>query len=257
MSYYETDEQVDQYMEFHYGDPWLSVANYPKACAEHCLLLMQNAGVAGERRERALDLGCAVGRTSMELARDFEQVTAVDLSDRFIQQAQQLQSEGQDSYFRRYQGELGETRHIDLAELGLNEAASRVTFVQGDACNLDPQFGEFDLVFAGNLIDRLPDPGRFLGQISHHVRPGGLLVISSPYTLLREFTPREKWIGGFLAAEREVTMLEGMGACLEPWFEPVAEPLDLPFVIRETERKFQHSVAQLSAWRRLVSQTGH
>ncbi|TVP51795.1 MAG: putative 4-mercaptohistidine N1-methyltransferase [Halomonadaceae bacterium] len=250
MSYYETDEQVDQYMEFHYGDTWLSVANYPKACAEHCLALMAQAGLAQEQPKRALDLGCAVGRTSLELALAFEEVVAVDLSQRFIQQAQQLQSEGSDGYFRRYQGELGQTRQVDLAALGLQEAASRVTFAQGDAGNLDPQFGAFDLVFAGNLIDRLPDPGQFLRQIKQHVRPGGLLVISSPYTLLTDFTPREKWIGGFMAGEQEVTMLDGMGACLEPWFEPVSKPVDLPFVIRETGRKFQHSFAQLSAWRR-------
>jgi hypothetical protein len=33
-------------------------------------------------------------------------------------------------------------------------------------------------------------------------------------------------------------------------FEFVEEPRDVPFVIRETARKFQHSVAQMSVWRR-------
>jgi len=30
----------------------------------------------------------------------------------------------------------------------------------------------------------------------------------------------------------------------------VEEPKDLPFVIRETARKYQHTIAQLSIWRR-------
>jgi len=28
----------------------------------------------------------------------------------------------------------------------------------------------------------------------------------------------------------------------------MAEPQDLPFVIRETRRKFQHSIAELTVW---------
>ncbi|MDX1589609.1 MAG: putative 4-mercaptohistidine N1-methyltransferase [Oleiphilaceae bacterium] len=246
MSYYETDEQVDQYMEFHYGDSWLSVPNYPQACARHCL-----ERVAGERRERALDLGCAVGRTSFELAREFGQVTGVDLSHRFIDQANELLASGRAEYFRRDEGELGRYCTADLAKLGLAETAARVDFQQGDACRLSPDLGDFDLVFAGNLIDRLPEPARFLQSIHRHIRPGGVLVVSSPYTLMTEFTPRSQWIGGFMAGGREVTVLEGMGACLEPWFESMGEPVELPFVIRETRRKFQHSFAQLSAWRRL------
>ncbi len=34
-------------------------------------------------------------------------------------------------------------------------------------------------------------------------------------------------------------------------FELVTEPQDIPFVIRETARKFQHSVAEMSIWRKV------
>jgi hypothetical protein len=30
----------------------------------------------------------------------------------------------------------------------------------------------------------------------------------------------------------------------------VGEPLQVPFVIRETRRKFQHTVSELTVWRR-------
>jgi hypothetical protein len=33
-----------------------------------------------------------------------------------------------------------------------------VKFVEGDACNLSNEIGKFDVIFAGNLIDRIYDP---------------------------------------------------------------------------------------------------
>ena len=77
----------------------------------------------------------------------------------------------------------------------------------------------------------------------------GLLVITSPYTWLEEFTEREKWLGGFKAQTGEnYTTLEGIRDALLPEFESAGDPVDVPFVIRETKRKFQHTVAELSVW---------
>ena len=47
------------------------------------------------------------------------------------------------------------------------------------------------------LIDRLYDPAKFLGMIHERINPGGLLILTSPYTWLEEFTERAKWLGGF------------------------------------------------------------
>ena len=79
---------------------------------------------------------------------------------------------------------------------------------------------------------------------------GGHLVLTSPYTWLEEFTPREKWLGGRKVDGENVTTLDGLQAALGPRFTPVGEPRDVPFVIRETARKFQHTVAQLTVWQR-------
>ena len=121
--------------------------------------------------------------------------------------------------------------------------------MQGDACNLPEKFTDYDVVFAGNLIDRLYEPETFLSLIKERIRKGGLLVITSPYTWLEEFTEREKWLGGFKAQTGEnYTTLEGIRDALQPEFELAADPTDVPFVIRETKRKFQHTVAELSVW---------
>ncbi|MBL3278667.1 methyltransferase domain-containing protein, partial [Klebsiella pneumoniae] len=77
--YYESDRQLSEYAEFHYGDEYFGVPNFPKALADIAIEAM-----GGRPARRALDLGCATGRASFELARHFDHVTGVDFSARFI-----------------------------------------------------------------------------------------------------------------------------------------------------------------------------
>lgn len=246
MNLYETDELLGQYMDFHFGESHFGVGNYPARCARLCQDLM-----AGMSKRRALDLGCAVGRSSFELARVFDHVTGLDLSNRFIDSANEMKNDGQKRYFLREQGELGEHVTATLAELDLQGAAGRVAFAVADACNLPTEYGDYDLIFAGNLIDRLEDPRAFLESLHERLVPGGMVVISSPYTLMEEYTPRANWIGGFERDGVPVTVLDGMREILGQHFELMQDPVELPFVIRETRRKYQHTLAEASAWRRV------
>lgn len=43
--------------------------------------------------------------------------------------------------------------------------AGKVKILQGDACKLDHNLGKFDVIFGGNLIDRLYDPEGFLKHL--------------------------------------------------------------------------------------------
>lgn len=246
MNIYELDEAVSQYIEFHYGDSYFDVPNFPVACIAHAM-----AAADTTPTHRALDLGCATGRSSFELARHFDHVDALDFSAPLIQAPSQLQSTGLQRYAIQDEGEIVSYKEVSLDELGYRDISDKVTFMQGDACNLPEKFTDYDLVFAGNLIDRLYDPAKFLNLIKQRIKPGGLLVITSPYTWLEEFTEREKWLGGFKAATGEnFTTLEGIAKTLMPEFTQVGDALDVPFVIRETRRKFQHSVAELSVWKK-------
>ncbi len=242
---YETDELVAQYCEFHYGREYFKVPNFPARVAALC-----RQRSAGMTVESALDLGCATGRSTFELAKFCHHVTGIDFSARFIKIALEMRDKGSIRYAIPEEGELVSYHERTLAELNLEDTRGKVEFWQGDAHNLKEQFTGFDLVLAANLIDRLYDPGMFLEQISRRLNPGGLLVITSPYTWLEEFTPRQKWLGGRKVDGENVTTLEGLAAALASDFEPVDEPQDVPFVIRETGRKFQHTISQMSVWRR-------
>lgn len=242
-SRYESDELASQYAEFHYGEPRFGVANFPQTLARLAI------DIAGQCDGKALDLGCATGRASFELARHFKRVDGVDFSARLINLGVQLQQQGHLRYTLTDEGELVSYHERNLASLGLAEVADRVLFSQGDACNLKPILTGYDLILAANLIDRLYSPRRFLSTVHTRLNPGGVLVLASPYTWLEEHTPKEEWLGGFKRDGETVTTLDGLHEILNEHFELIHGPEEVPFVIRETRRKFQHTLSEVTCWR--------
>ena len=240
---YETDSLISQYLEFHYGKDYFGVKNFPKACIEKIKPLF-------DKTNKALDIGCAVGRSSFELTRYFDQVDALDFSTRFILNAINLRDNGKVRYLIDDEGDLTTAKEFRLEELGLSDKAKNVEFTQGDACNLKPKYSDYDLIFAGNLIDRLYEPKVFLKDMIHRLNPGGLLVLTSPYTWLEKYTEKENWLGGKKINGENFTTLDGLHECLDTYFEFI-EKHDVPFIIRETRRKHQLTVAQMTIWRKL------
>jgi hypothetical protein len=74
------------------------------------------------------------------------------------------------------------------------------------------------------------------------------LVLTSPYSWSEEFTKKEEWLGGYRKAGEPVWTLDGLKGILDSSFRLLGEPRDVPFVIRETRRRFQHTLAEVTAW---------
>jgi 5-histidylcysteine sulfoxide synthase/putative 4-mercaptohistidine N1-methyltranferase len=241
---YNTDILISQYCHFGWGKNALGVENYPSECARIALEYMKD-----KPKRRALDIGCAIGRSTFELARGFDEVTGVDFSARFIQEAQHLKEHGVLRYTMPIEGELENFYEVRLSDFNLEEERSKVSFWQADACNLKPIYKGFDLIFGGNLIDRLYDPYKFLDSLASRLNEGGMLILTSPYTWQEESTPKEKWIGGYKRDGENVTTLDGLKEILGKAFELI-DTQDVPFVIQETARKHQHTIAQMTIWQR-------
>jgi 5-histidylcysteine sulfoxide synthase/putative 4-mercaptohistidine N1-methyltranferase len=240
--YYTKDVVVSQYCHFGWGENTLGVENYPAKCAQIALDVMKD-----KTRRKALDIGCAIGRSSFELARGFDEVVGVDFSARFIQEAQKLKQNGILRYSVPIEGELESFHDVTLKQYGLEWAAEKVSFWQADACNLKPIYKDFDLIFAGNLIDRLYDPRKFLDSLAPRINNKGILILTSPYTWQEESTPKDKWIGGYKKDGESISTLQGLKEILGKDFI-LLETKDVPFVIQETARKHQHTIAQMSIW---------
>lgn len=244
MDIYETETILSQYLLFHYGTaeenlPWengpTDALEYPARTVTEFL-----NGLALPQDAQALDVGCAVGRSSFELAAFCESVIGIDYSQAFIDAANTLKNEGELSY--RFHEE-GNVLRDALATVPAQLDRERVQFETGDAMHLRLELKNFDVVHASNLIDRLHTPSLFLERVSHLTKPGGYLIFTTPFTWLEEFTPRERWITSKAGSEA------GLTAALAPHFNLI-QRRDMPFLIREHRRKFQWSVAFASLWQR-------
>ena len=245
-SHYESDKLLSEYAEFHYGDSYFGVPNFPRTLSEYAIQHLQSRPAG-----TALDLGCATGRATFELAKHFDHVTGIDFSARFIGLALKLAQQGVLRYTMSTEGDLVSYQERSLTALQLNEVAHKVEFWQGDACNLKPQFTGYDFILAANLIDRLYSPRQFLSSIHERLNIGGVLMLASPYTWLEEHTPREEWIGGYKKDGENVTTLDGLKTILGQHFTLMQAPVKIPFVIRETQHKFQHTLSEVTLWERV------
>ena len=58
-----------------------------------------------------------------------------------------------------------------------------------------------------------------------------------------------RWLGGFREAGEPLTTFVGLSRAVDRHFELMHRE-DVPFVIRETARKHQHTIAEMTVWRR-------
>jgi putative 4-mercaptohistidine N1-methyltranferase len=189
----------------------------------------------------ALDVGCAVGRTAIELSPYFGKVLGIDYSNSFIDAARKLANNEKLSFTAPIEGSV---RFEAVAEAGAHTVPSRVQFEQGDATCLATDV-KHDCITAANLIDRLPCPRAFLRSLPEITAQGGVVVLTSPYTWLRDFTPEEEWL---VSAEQPSTF-EALKEIMLENFELVHQS-HMPFLIRETARKNQFTFAHATVWRR-------
>ena len=242
MNPYENSKLLGEYLLFHYGReedlmPWefgpRCGLNFPKRTVTE---LIDDSRLSQE--SRALDLGCAVGGSSFELAKICGFVLGIDFSSSFIGAANHLKEKGSMSFDFLVEGNC-----YNKGQAEVEPTAGKIEFQTGDACKLPDDLGTFDLVHAANLVCRLQEPSQLLDRLPSLIHPGGQLLLATPFTWLEEFTPVENWIGSGNSEEN-------LQRLLSPHFV-LEKTKELPFIIREHRRKFQFSVSLGTRWKRV------
>jgi 2-polyprenyl-3-methyl-5-hydroxy-6-metoxy-1,4-benzoquinol methylase len=108
--------------------------------------------VGAKPGEQILEVGCGSGRYTRELARTGALVTATEYAPSPLAQA----------------------------ERNVGELAPRVVFRLEDAQSLSFADASFDKVLLSEVIEHVSDPGRAVAEAARVLRPGGLLVVSTP-----------------------------------------------------------------------------
>ncbi|CAJ1943649.1 unnamed protein product [Cylindrotheca closterium] len=267
---YETDASVNMYLGLHYpssGEKEGVSAILPHTNAPtSALRFPQRVGGLLQSLEptktngKALDIGCAVGGSSFQLAKTFDHVDAFDYSHAFVQMAQRMQGEESITFKVPIESDIHETVQSVHEEGITAKIRSKVQFFQGDACQIpemvqDGKLTTYDGVIMSNLLCRLKDPMACLRGIASIVNRGGVVVIVTPFSWLTEFTSRENWLGGYYhqeegTTEKPVQSKDVLTKVMEAeGFEKVHDE-EMPLIIREHQRKYQYIVSQATGWRK-------
>ncbi len=213
-------------------------------CGHYLRFILAEADDMGLATLHALDLGCAGGRISFELANRFEHVTGVDYAAAFIDAAKKLAA-GESLSLRAKVS--GRTLREVLIQPDERWQMDRCAFHQDDALNFTRQQPDssYDLISAANLLCRVPEPRALLAEMVTKLRSPGLLCLATPFSWFPQYSPEEAWIDGYphahSSAEHLAQVMRELG------LELVAGR-HLSMVIPEHSRKFQLCWPYCSVW---------
>jgi SAM-dependent methyltransferase/uncharacterized protein YbaR (Trm112 family) len=192
---------------------------------------------------RILDLGCAAGRTSFDLAAAAPGalVLGLDMHLGLLRLARGALA-GEVSYPRRRIGLVYDRRRFAVQLDG----GPRVDFWACDAAALPLRPGIADLCVALNLLDCTPDPRALLESLARVCDVGARILLATPYDWSTRATPLTAWLGGHSqraehrgAGEAFLhALLAGAGTHAIPGLAVLAEEAAWPWHTRLHERSF-------------------
>ncbi len=247
---YETDPEVVRHCEAQYSTDLLGVKNYYGEIAK---IAKQYAGT---HKKSVLDLGCRTGRTSFELAKDFEQVTGLDFTARNIRVAVQLQENGNFNYLFPEEGELKSYNELNINDLGFANIVNKVTFLQSDASNMKTIFVGYDLVLLNDILDQMYNPRHFLKGVHKRINPGGILIVATGFDWSEACTKRENWVGGHREGGEQIWGDDDLASLLSPTFRQIDGPIQLPSVTRINRRKYSYNTIEVTIWEKRENNEG-
>ena len=248
-SFFETDIEVVRQLHSHYGNSQYVQQNYPEQLASFIANLIDKYQ---PNTDRLLDLGCSVGRTSFELAKQFTHVDGVDFSARYIQYGVQMQQQGKVRYAIEHEGDIVDFIEASATGLSLGEG-DNILFSQGDASNLKPIFSQYDVILVQQLIERHYDAKRFFLQVSEKLNDGGLLIVATDYGFDESHVSRDKWFGGIKVNGENVSGFDGLTQLLTSSFA-LLETKELTLETKINHRNVQLSEKQVSVWQKRVAE---
>lgn len=139
-----------------------------------------------------VDLGCAVGRGTYELARTAELAVGVDLSFGMLRVAERVRREGRAVFPLRKVGVAYDRVEVEVPDV----PAERMSFWCCDIGALPFADEAFAGALSLNVLDCAAAPVDHLTELRRTIAPGSAALLSTPYDWSPAATPFSHWLGG-------------------------------------------------------------
>ncbi len=181
----------------------------------------------------ALDIGCAAGRTSFDLAdKTGTLVLGIDLNWPLLKIGRGVIDDGLARYPHRRNGNRYDQKALP-ADL---DGGGHVDFWVADALNLPFADRAFGLAMALNLVDCVSSPSGAVREASRVLADEGGLILATPFDWSPHATPPAAWQeDGDLPG-----LVESAFAPAPCPLAPAGPPLDLAWKVRLHERSHMH-----------------
>lgn len=256
-SFEDERQRLSSYAWDHWGDcDPADPRDGPDSVSPGSILRLLSAGFSAVAPEMmppdgpVLDIGCAVGRTTLVLGQRIERpVLGVDLDLSMLRFARRVRDTGMVEYPRRRVGLAYDRRRFEVAGKIPESTRVQVDYWCCDATVLPFSAERFSFVSSLNLLDCVASPLAHLRELARTMIPSGLGVIASPYDWAAAATPVEGWLGGHsqrgeTAGSSEQLVRDLLTAGCHPaaieGIEIVAEHAALPWHVRMHERAIMH-----------------
>jgi SAM-dependent methyltransferase/uncharacterized protein YbaR (Trm112 family) len=224
-------EHLSIYVDAHWGDRSEPAPDGPAPGPGMPALVERLAACVARPVERALELGCSLGRGLAELARGARLTVGVELNFAALRRARRLLGGAPLTFARRVSGRHYATAVARAGDRAVTDGA--VALVCGDA--LDPPLvpGFFDRVAALNLLDSLRSPRGLISVVDGLCAPGGEVLLASPYSWQSGIVDEAERLGADPAGELRRRFIDGAG--LEARYT-VEEQAELEWRLRRDAR---------------------
>lgn len=256
-SFEVTRQHLSTYTWSHYGDLDPGETSPPASGGAAAAILERAVELAPAGSGAIVDLGCAVGRNSFNLAASSDSlVLGLDLSYAMLRVARRALMEGRVRYPRRRVGGVYDRRDFPISLDG----HERVDFWAADALALP--FADASLTAAAclNVLDCVSSPVAFLAELERALKSNAPAWLASPYDWNAAATPQENWLGGHSqrgvedggASEAALRRLLTPGEHPQALqgFEIVGEEETIPWSLRLHDRSRMTYDVHLTALRR-------
>lgn len=244
-------QQQSTYGHDHYGDLFASDAasaegapgSVRRALAGALERLPpRGADVGPAPAKPTLDLGCAAGRTSFDLAAATGGlVLGIDTNWQLMSLGRALIDEGRITYPLRRSGNLFERQSLAVKLPG----AELVDFWIADALALPFADGVFGHATAFNVLDCVAEPARLVREAHRVLETGAGFALSTPFDWASHATPPAQWLGGPEALLRLLAQTFIESGTTEP-AHAALQQAEIPWTVRLHDNATVHYRAYLS-----------